>query len=39
MANLSLEHGNSDGSCYAYVWLGVILGPYFGELPGSVPLR
>jgi len=32
MANLSLEHGNSDGSCYAYVWLGVILGPYFGEL-------
>jgi len=31
MANLSLEHGNSDGSCYAYVWLGVILGPYFGD--------
>jgi PAS domain S-box-containing protein len=31
MANLSLEHGNSDGSCYAYAWLGVILGPYFGE--------
>src|SRR5262249_11986369 len=20
MANLSLEHGNSDGSCFAYVW-------------------
>ena len=31
MANLSLEHGNSDGSCYAYAWLGIILGPYFGE--------
>src|SRR4029077_15634351 len=23
MANLSLEHGNSDGSCFAYVWLGM----------------
>src|SRR4029077_5956113 len=22
MVSLSLEHGNSDGSCYAYVWLG-----------------
>jgi PAS domain S-box-containing protein len=31
MANLSLEHGNSDGSCFAYVWLGMIVGPYFGE--------
>ena len=31
MANLSLEHGNIDGSCFAYVWLGMILGPYFGE--------
>jgi hypothetical protein len=27
--NLSLEHGNSDGSCFAYVWLGVIAGPHF----------
>jgi predicted ATPase/signal transduction histidine kinase len=27
MANLSLEHGNSDGSCLGYVWLGGILGP------------
>ncbi len=26
MANLSLEHGNSDGSCFAYVSLGMILG-------------
>jgi PAS domain S-box-containing protein len=27
--NLSLEHGNNDGSCFAYVWLGVIAGPHF----------
>jgi predicted ATPase/signal transduction histidine kinase/PAS domain-containing protein len=27
--NLSLERGNSDGSCFAYVWLGVIAGPHF----------
>src|SRR4030095_1730809 len=31
MANLSLEHGNSDGSCFAYVWLGMLLGPLFGD--------
>ena len=31
MANLSLEHGNCDGSCFAYVWLGMILGPHFGD--------
>src|SRR6202021_2941091 len=31
MANLSLEHGNSDGSCFAFVWLGMILGPHFGD--------
>jgi hypothetical protein len=29
--NLSLEHGNSDGSCFAYVYLGMIAGPYFGN--------
>src|SRR6516225_1830332 len=29
--NLSLEQGNSDGSCVAYVWLGLIAGPYFGN--------
>jgi PAS domain S-box-containing protein len=27
--NLSLERGNSDGSCVAYVWLGMIAGPHF----------
>ncbi len=26
MANLSLAHGHSDGSCLAYVWLGLLLG-------------
>ncbi|HMF61861.1 MAG TPA: GAF domain-containing protein, partial [Vicinamibacterales bacterium] len=31
MAALSLEHGNSDGSCLAYVWLGSVLGMYFGH--------
>ena len=30
MVNLSLEHGNSDGSCFAYVWLAIIAGPRFG---------
>jgi PAS domain S-box-containing protein len=29
--NLSLEHGNSDGSCSAYVFLGMIAGPHFGN--------
>jgi PAS domain S-box-containing protein len=29
--NLSLERGNSDGSCVAYVWLGQIAGPHFGN--------
>ncbi len=27
--NLSLERGNSDSSCVAYVWLGTIAGPHF----------
>jgi tetratricopeptide (TPR) repeat protein len=31
MANLSLEHGNSDGSCVAYVQLGWLLGSRFGD--------
>ena len=31
MANLSLEHGNSDASSYGYVLLAVILGPQFGD--------
>ncbi|SIO47501.1 PAS domain S-box-containing protein [Bradyrhizobium erythrophlei] len=31
MVILSLERGNSDRSCFAYVWLGVIAGPHFGN--------
>ena len=31
MTNLSLEHGNSDGSCVAYVHLGWFVGPRFGD--------
>jgi predicted ATPase/signal transduction histidine kinase/CheY-like chemotaxis protein len=31
MANISLEHGNSGASCFAYVWLGMILGPHFDD--------
>ncbi|MDC3962072.1 AAA family ATPase [Polyangium jinanense] len=31
MANISLEHGNSDASCFAYGWLGTVLGPLFGD--------
>ncbi len=31
MAAFSLEHGNTDGSCLAYVWLGGILGTHFGD--------
>src|SRR5271165_566931 len=31
MANLSLEHGNSDGSCHAYALLGRILGSNLGQ--------
>ena len=35
MANLSLEHGNSDGACFAYEWLGAVLGSYFGDYPAG----
>ncbi|MEA2946406.1 MAG: hypothetical protein QOI40_1736, partial [Alphaproteobacteria bacterium] len=31
MANLSLEYGNSDASCLAYILLGTVLGPDFGN--------
>lgn len=29
--NLSLERGHTDGSTVAYVWLGMIAGPHFGD--------
>ncbi|MEP6873881.1 MAG: response regulator [Burkholderiales bacterium] len=31
MANISLEHGHSDGSCIGYAWLGMVLGPRLGH--------
>ncbi|MGV7216327.1 AAA family ATPase [Bradyrhizobium sp. UFLA05-112] len=31
MANLSMEYGNSDASCLAYIVLGTVLGPDFGD--------
>ena len=31
MANLSLQHGNSDIAPYAYCAVGNVLGPYFGD--------
>jgi PAS domain S-box-containing protein len=31
MVNLSTEYGNTDSSCYAYAWLGVVAGPRFGD--------
>jgi PAS domain S-box-containing protein len=33
MANISVEHGNSGASCFAYVWLGMIAGPHFNDYP------
>jgi PAS domain S-box-containing protein len=35
MVSLSLEHGNCDGSCYAYVWLGMLAGPHFNNYPAG----
>ena len=29
--NLSLEHGNCDASCFAYVMLAMVAGPRFGD--------
>ncbi|KVN53125.1 hypothetical protein WT13_32075 [Burkholderia anthina] len=31
MANLSIDHGNSDASPLAYAYLGMVLGPLFGD--------
>ncbi|TCO80534.1 PAS domain S-box-containing protein [Plasticicumulans lactativorans] len=36
MANLSLQHGNSDGSTYAYAVLGVVLGATFGDYAAAL---
>ena len=31
MVNLSLKHGNSDASCFAYVWFAMFAGPRFNN--------
>ena len=31
IVNLSLDYGNCDASCFAYVWFGIIAGPRFGN--------
>ena len=31
MVTLSLEHGNSDGSCYGYATFSLVAGPHFGN--------
>jgi len=31
MANISLSYGHSDGSCIGYAWLGMFIGPRFGN--------
>jgi PAS domain S-box-containing protein len=36
MVNLSLEDGNSDGSCFAYVWFAIIAGPRFGNYKAAL---
>ena len=36
MVNLSLEHGNSDASCFAYEWFGMIAAPRFGKYEDAV---
>jgi predicted ATPase/signal transduction histidine kinase/ActR/RegA family two-component response regulator len=38
MIGLSLEHGNCDGSCYAYVWLGMLAGSRFGNYQAGLRL-
>jgi len=35
MANISIEHGNSGASCFAYVWLGMIVGPHYNDYPAA----
>ena len=37
--NLSLEHGNSDASCYAYSVLSTVLGAVLRRVQGRIPIR
>jgi PAS domain S-box-containing protein len=36
MVNLSLEHGNSDSSCFAYEWFGMIAAPRFDKYEDAI---
>jgi PAS domain S-box-containing protein len=36
MVNISIRHGNSDGSCLAYAYLGILLREHFGEYAAGV---
>jgi len=36
MVHLTLEHGNSDASCFAYVWFGMVAAPRFGKYKDAI---
>ena len=36
MVHLSLEHGNSDASCFGYVWFGMVAAPRFGKYKDAI---
>ncbi|WP_223957693.1 trifunctional serine/threonine-protein kinase/ATP-binding protein/sensor histidine kinase [Paraburkholderia sabiae] len=38
MVSISLAHGNSDASCFAYVSLGMLAGPHFGNYEAGFQL-
>jgi PAS domain S-box-containing protein len=38
MVSLSLEHGNSEASCFAYASLGLLAGPHFGNYEAGFQL-
>jgi PAS domain S-box-containing protein len=38
MVSLSLEHGNCDASCFAYVSLSMLAGPHFGNYEAGFQL-
>lgn len=35
LVTLSLEHGNSDAACFAYVWFAMFAGPRFDNYKGG----
>jgi PAS domain S-box-containing protein len=36
IVNLSLEHGNTDASCFAFVWFGMLTAPRLGKYDDAV---